>query len=119
MKDKVGSKLSKSKRTQGIGLAKTGFIFRSTMNINFLPSLTSTPSLAVLIKREKILNYSGYFITNWDLDILYLSSETLNIFNITEKGLWSIRNYNNLSKGDRVNLKNLILVLIGEFEKLY
>ena len=108
MEDKVDSKLSKSKRTQGIGLNKTGFIFKATMNINFLPSLTSTPSLAVLIKREKVMNYSGCFITNHELDIMYLSTETINIFNITEKGLWSIRNYNNLSKGDRINLKGLI-----------
>ena len=98
-----------SRKVTGLGYTKSGFIIPISLNLQFLPSLTSQPSLAILLKKEKFTNYTGHIITNKEFDIIYLSTECLKLFQIKEKCLWSIKNYNKLKTEDRVNLKHLIV----------
>ena len=118
MKNKQNSRLSISKRTNGIGYSKTGYIFNSSMNISYLPSLTSTPSLAVFLKKEYSNDYTGYMITNLELDIIAISSEILSLFNFNSNVVSNIKNYNNLKKEDRVNLRGLVQELIANKDDL-
>jgi hypothetical protein len=119
MKDKTDSKLSESKRINGLALAKTGFIFPVSMTLNYLPSLTGESTLAVIVKKEKQISYTAHIITNKELDILYISSECLKLFALKEKAVWSIKNYFNLpNKEDRLNLKKFIKELCDEGRNL-
>ena len=114
LKEKESSKISVSKRMNGIAYGKTGFIFPCSMNLNYLPTLTGEATIAVIVKREKLSSYSANILVNKDLDILYVSSECLKIFNLKEKALWSIKNYISIRKEERLNLKSFVLELNEE-----
>jgi hypothetical protein len=107
MKEKGDSKLSESKRINGIAIAKTNFIFPVSMTLNYLPSLTGEAMLAAIVKKEKQISYTALMITNKDLDILFISSECLKLFNMKEKAIWSIK-YSGIKKDERLNLRDYV-----------
>lgn len=113
MKEKGDSKLSESKRINGMAIAKTNFIFPVSMTLNYLPSLTGEAMLAAIVKKEKQISYTAHMITNKDLDIFFISSECLKLFNMKEKAIWSIK-YSGIKKDERLNLRDYIKELNEE-----
>lgn len=108
LKEKINSKITDSKRITGFALNKMGYIFSLSTIISFLPSLTMEPTLALLVKKEIVNNYVAHIFTSKDYDILCLSKECLRIFQIKEKYLTSIKNFQAEKAEDKLNIKNLL-----------
>ena len=114
----IKSKTIVQKHISSFALHKSGYIFHVKFIMALLPNLHTECSFAIILKSKK--NYRNYIcdmIINSAYDILYLTSESMKIFNFTDKAFWNIKNISKIQSEDRINLKDYVPELLREKQK--
>jgi hypothetical protein len=106
----ISASKNSRKLIKGIAIHKSGFIFKIHTNVTRIPSFKFDKSYLIrVLSSEKLTDsYSGYFITDKNLNISYISSEIPILFGINEKETILMRNSHMLKTMDRFNLTEFI-----------